>query len=305
MPHLLQLTDWTPDELYDLLIRADEIEKGFARPKINAFVANLFFEPSTRTRFSFEVAEKRLGMQVLNFSSEASSTKKGETLYDTLRTLEAIGVEAAVIRHPQEGYYRELQDRLDMKIINGGDGAGHHPTQTLLDLLTIYQEFGRFKDLTIAMVGDIRHSRVARSNAATLEKLGAKVIFSGPPEWRDDSISGEYVPIDEAIQQADVANMLRIQSERHGIGNSEMTKEKYHKAYGLTAERAAQMKRGAIIMHPGPFNRGVEIADELVESPKSRIFKQVHNGVSVRMAVLEWAITEKTAKTAKTKVVMA
>jgi len=298
MPHLLQLTDWTPNDIFLLLNRANEIERGIDDPKMDAFIVNLFFEPSTRTRFSFEIAEKRMGMQVLNFASDASSTKKGETLYDTLRTLESMGVQAAVIRHPKEGYYNDLKDRLDMNIINGGDGTGHHPTQTLLDLMTIYQEFGGFEGLTVAMIGDISHSRVARSNALTLERLGAKVIFSAPPEWQDKGFSGTCMLIDEVIQMADVVNMLRIQTERHDQ-TAQLTKEQYHEAYGLTIEREKKMKPGAIIMHPGPFNRGVEIADALVESPRSRIFKQVHNGVAVRMAALEWAMT------AKTKVVMA
>jgi aspartate carbamoyltransferase catalytic subunit len=291
MPHLLQLTDWSKDDIHNLLDRAKEIEKGHITPKVETFVVNLFFEPSTRTRFSFEVAEKRLGMNVLNFASESSSTKKGETLYDTLRTIESMGVEIAVIRHPEEGYYENLKDRLGMAIINGGDGTGHHPTQTLLDLMTIRQEFGKFDGLTVAMIGDISHSRVARSNALMLEKLGARVIFSGPPEWQNERFSGSYVSIDEAIQTADVVNMLRIQKERHGGAISQMSNDQYHEAYGLTVKRASQMKQGSIIMHPGPFNRGVEIADELVEHPKSKIFKQVHNGVPVRMAVLEWAMT--------------
>lgn len=291
MPNLLKLTDWSAEDIRELLSRAEAIEEGRLNPQFDTFIVNLFFEPSTRTRFSFEVAEKRLGMKVLNFASETSSTKKGETLYDTLRTIESMGVQAAVIRHPEEGYYNDLKDRLNMTLINGGDGAGHHPSQTLLDLMTIRQEFGSFEGLTVAMIGDISHSRVARSNAIMLEKLGARVIFSGPPEWQSGAFAGTYVSMDEAIETADVVNMLRIQTERHGEVSCGMTKAQYHAAYGLSVERSKQMKPGSVIMHPGPFNRGVEIADELVENPNSRIFKQVHNGVPVRMAVLEWALT--------------
>jgi aspartate carbamoyltransferase catalytic subunit len=294
MPHVLELTDWTREAIYQLLDRALAIEAGKDIPNMPIFAANLFFEPSTRTRFSFEVAEKKLGMHVLNFASDVSSTKKGETLYDTLKTLESIGVKMAVIRHPQEGYYHDLKDRLSMSIINGGDGTGHHPTQTLIDLFTIYQEFGRFEGLTVAMIGDIRHSRVARSNIQTLRKMGARVILSGPPEWQEDSLATDYVSIDEAIQTADVVNLLRIQTERHAEAGR-WTKEHYHKAYGLTEKRAQLMKPKAIIMHPGPFNRGVEISDALVEAKPSRIFQQVHNGVPIRMAVLEWALTTEKA----------
>lgn len=295
MAHLLTLNDLSLSEIDAILNRAEAFQKkedGAAIQPRSTMVANLFFEPSTRTRFSFETAEKRLGFQVLNFSSQTSSTQKGETLYDTVRTLEAIGVKAAVIRHKEDGYYRDLMDRVGVSILNAGDGSGDHPTQALLDLLTIRQEFLLFQGLTIAIIGDLRHSRVARSDAGLFSRFGCRVILSGPPEWKNDGLQGEYAPVDEAVRAADVIIMLRIQHERHAHSMM-MTKEEYHRRYGLTDERAGQMKPGSIIMHPGPINRGVELAADLVESSRSRYFKQIKNGVAVRMACLEWALETK------------
>jgi aspartate carbamoyltransferase catalytic subunit len=294
MTNLLSLNHLTTEEIDWILNRAEAIRgmgnDGWHRPT-HTLVANLFFEPSTRTRFSFETAERRLGFQVLNFSSAVSSTQKGETLYDTVRTLQAIGVRAIVVRHPREGYYRQLADvgSIDLSILNAGDGAGDHPTQALLDLLTIRQEFMSFKGLAVAIIGDLRYSRVARSDAEVLTRLGASVLLSGPEEWRNDELPGRRVSVDEAIEAADAVIMLRIQHERHERAMS-MTKETYHQRYGLTRARAARMKRSSIIMHPGPVNRGVELDDDLVESPASRYFKQIENGVAVRMAAFEWAL---------------
>jgi aspartate carbamoyltransferase catalytic subunit len=253
-------------------------------------VANLFFEPSTRTRSSFEVAEKRLGLSVIPFETTTSSVVKGETLYDTVKTLESIGVNALVIRHEKESYYKELLGKVKIPIINGGDGCGHHPTQSLLDLFTIKQEFGSFEGLRVSIIGDIKHSRVARSNADALMRLGANVVFSGPEHWFDEEIMKEcaYVPIDDAIEKSDVVMLLRIQHERHEQHNV-FIKEDYHQKYGLTVEREWKMKPGSIIMHPAPVNRNVEIADELVECSRSRIFNQMANGVYIRMAVLKRA----------------
>ncbi|GGE41545.1 aspartate carbamoyltransferase [Pullulanibacillus camelliae] len=290
MTHLLALSELSVQQIEGLLERAQAIQDHGVAPRITepAFVANLFFEPSTRTRFSFEVAEKRLGFNVLNVEEATSSVQKGETLYDTLRLLEEIGVRAAVIRHFEAGFYKDLRDRLTLSIINAGDGDGHHPSQTLLDLLTMRQEFQQFQGLTVAMIGDLRHSRVARSNAEVLHRLGVKVILTGPKAWQDPSFPGSYVSIDEAVETADVVNLLRIQKERHREMDG-FTPEAYHQAYGLTLKRAQAMKPEAIIMHPAPFNRDVEIASELVESKQSRIFKQMHNGVFMRMAIMEWA----------------
>ncbi|WP_078554797.1 aspartate carbamoyltransferase catalytic subunit [Bacillus alkalicellulosilyticus] len=289
--HVLTMPLLDTFEIHQILDQAQQFLDGDRwQPNRETFVSNLFFEPSTRTKFSFEVAEKKLGLQVLNFEADSSSVKKGETLYDTVRTLEAIGTNIVVIRHQQDNYFNELIGPISIPIINGGDGTGHHPTQSLLDLLTIKQEFETFEGLKIVIVGDIRHSRVARSNAEVLHRLGASVWFSGPRQWIDDSIPyGKFIDIDDAVEMADVMMMLRIQHERHAV---KMVTEKsdYHEQFGLTLERELRMKKESIIMHPAPINRGVEIASELVECERSRIFKQMTNGVAVRMAVLKRAI---------------
>ncbi|MGP4080303.1 aspartate carbamoyltransferase catalytic subunit [Pseudalkalibacillus sp. R45] len=292
MNHLLTIDALQTSAIDEILHRAQYyVDKDFkgvsqSEPK---FVGNLFYEPSTRTKFSFEVAEKRLGLQVLDFESQFSSVLKGESLYDTVRTLEAIGANAVVIRHPQDHFYEELKD-ITIPILNAGDGCGNHPTQSLLDLLTIRQEFIVLQGLTVAIIGDLRHSRVARSNATLLSKMGAKVIFSGPEQWFDyDLPNGKYVPMDQAVAEADVVMMLRIQHERHEQ-MMDLSKEEYHSQYGLTIERETLMKDQSIILHPAPVNRGVEIADELVEGTRSRIFKQMTNGVAIRMAALHWAL---------------
>ncbi|MBA4537585.1 aspartate carbamoyltransferase catalytic subunit [Bacillus aquiflavi] len=292
MRHLLTTSQLSVDEIHEILAEANKISTGeFHKQKNQRFVANLFFEPSTRTKSSFEMAERKLGLEVIPFEASTSSVLKGETLYDTAKTLEAIGVDVLVIRHKKDQYFTELQDRISIPIINAGDGCGHHPTQTLLDLLTIQQEFGKFEQLKISIIGDIRHSRVARSNADALLRLGADVVFSGPEEWFDDHIigKGRYETIDEAISTSDVVMLLRIQHERHEHKDKRSANE-YHKLYGLTVDREKQMKPGSIIMHPAPVNRNVEIADNLVESKRSRIFKQMENGVYVRMAVLNKAL---------------
>lgn len=289
MNHLLTMTDLEVREVYDILDEAQRFAEGMeAVPEKQAVVANLFFENSTRTRFSFEMAEKKMGMHVLNFSVETSSVQKGETLYDTVKTLEAIGVDTVVIRHSEERYFDQLVDKVDIPVLNGGDGTGHHPTQSLLDLLTIRQEFGKFEGLKIGIVGDIRHSRVARSNAEMLTRLGAKVYFASPDVWKDESNPfGEYMPLDELVEIADVVMLLRVQHERH---SERADMNHYLENHGLTMERERRMKPQAIIMHPAPFNRDVEIASELVECERSRIFKQMTNGVFVRMAVLKRAL---------------
>lgn len=291
--HLIGLSDLSREQMAQLLERGEYWAK---RPGEQAeilrgrFVANLFFEASTRTRFSFEVAQKRLGAHVLNFIPETSSSVKGETVYDTLRTLEAMGVEAAVIRTKKEGLLQELAESVDLHLINAGDGTNEHPTQCLLDMLTMKQQFGRLEGLTVAIIGDLRHSRVLGSHLHALPKMGVKLLLSGPttmmpqPAQIPDGV--KIVEIDEAIQTADVVMMLRVQLERHSEALY-ISKEEYHQKHGLTLERAKMMKPGAVIMHPAPVNRGVEIDTNLVESKTSLIQKQVTNGVAVRMAVLE------------------
>ncbi|WP_172369750.1 aspartate carbamoyltransferase catalytic subunit [Sporosarcina jiandibaonis] len=285
MNDLVSMKQLSESEILALLDRAQNFETYGARELPKKYtVSNLFFEPSTRTKTSFEVAERKLGLDVVPFESGLSSTIKGETLYDTVKTLESIGVDALVIRHPDVGYYNQLIGKTNISIINGGDGSGQHPTQSLLDLYTIREEFGSFEGLNIVIAGDIAHSRVARSNADALTRLGANVTFLCPTEW-----CGEFNAVhewDENLLNSDVIMLLRVQHERHNE-KSIFTKESYHNQYGLTLERAKRMKENAIILHPAPFNRGVEIDENLIECSKSRIFKQMENGVYVRMAVLE------------------
>lgn len=289
LKNFVSIRDLHKDEILLILMQADYFSEGYHwHPGKQTFIANLFFEPSTRTKSSFEMAERKLGLEVIPFEAGSSSILKGETLYDTVRTLESIGVEAVVVRHEQDEYYKQLVGKVNIPIINAGDGCGQHPTQCLLDLFTIQQEFGRFEGLKVGIVGDIRHSRVARSDAEALRKLGAKVFYSGPKEWFEEEYlhTGEFAAIDDLIPEVDVLMLLRIQHERHREKTS-FSKERYHELYGLTVDREKRMKPEAIIMHPAPVNRGVEIDDRLVECERSRIFKQMENGVYVRMAVLK------------------
>ncbi|MDN3140080.1 aspartate carbamoyltransferase catalytic subunit [Enterococcus faecalis] len=292
LKHLLTAEALTDREVMGLIRRAGEFKQGakWHPEERQYFATNLFFENSTRTHKSFEVAEKKLGLEVIEFEVSRSSVQKGETLYDTVLTMSAIGVDVAVIRHGKENYYDELiqSKTIQCSIINGGDGSGQHPTQCLLDLMTIYEEFGGFEGLKVAIVGDITHSRVAKSNMQLLNRLGAEIYFSGPEEWYDHQfdVYGQYVPLDEIVEKVDVMMLLRVQHERHD-GKESFSKEGYHLEYGLTNERATRLQKHAIIMHPAPVNRDVELADELVESLQSRIVAQMSNGVFMRMAILE------------------
>lgn len=285
MKNLLSMEHLSNEEIMMILNRAQHFEIGEKPVLPREFhVANLFFEPSTRTKTSFEMAERRLGCTVIPFDAEFSSTSKGETLYDTVKTLEMIGIDAVVIRDKEDEYYNELLEGIGCAIINAGDGAGQHPSQSLLDLYTIQKEFGRFKGLNITIVGDISHSRVAKSNATALTRLGANVRFLCPPAWAGNFEAAHSW--DEVLEDSDVIMLLRIQHERHSVSKN-FSKESYHAEYGLTIEREQRMKERAIIMHPAPVNRDVEIADGLVECSRSRIFEQVRNGVFTRMAILE------------------
>ena len=282
--HLTRLSDFTVEEIMEILERANRYASGETIPQLEGkVVANLFFEPSTRTQYSFMMAEQKLGLKTMDFTAETSSVQKGETLYDTVKTFEAIGVDGVVIRHPQNNYFEELIPNLNIPIFNGGDGSGNHPTQSLLDLLTIYQEYGKFEGLKIAIVGDIAHSRVAHTNIEVMNRLGMEVHLVAPEQFQEEGYAWEN--LDEVLEEMDIIMLLRVQHERHD-GGMQLTKEEYHKQYGLTVEREKRMKQGAIIMHPAPFNRGVEIADDVVECKRSRIFKQMSNGVFIRMAVL-------------------
>lgn len=291
---MLTTTDLTVEKINNLLKTADEFSKGkILRAQNDIFVSNLFFEDSTRTKTSFHIAEKKLGLEIIPFDVSASSVNKGESLYDTVKTLKSLGTDLLVIRHSKERFYDELKN-IDIPLINAGDGTGNHPSQTLLDLMTIQQEFGKFKGLKIGIVGDVKHSRVAKSNADALRKLGAKVYFSGPEKWFDEGtiINGTYLSIDDLVKEVDVLMLLRIQHERHGE-KMKLSLSSYHAKFGLTVAREKMMKDNAIIMHPAPINRGVEIADELVECKRSRIFKQMENGVYARMAILKTELEAK------------
>ncbi|ADU30827.1 aspartate carbamoyltransferase catalytic subunit [Evansella cellulosilytica] len=297
MKQLRTLEDLSLEQLEAILYKANQMETAlFKQGDTPISVANLFFEPSTRTKCSFEMAQKELGLHSLQFDVGSSSVQKGETLYDTIKTLETIGCKAVVVRHPEKAYYDEL-DNISIPIINAGDGAGDHPTQSLLDLLTIQQEFVIFQGVHVVICGDIRHSRVARTNANILRKLGAKVSFAGPEDWMDESITqGNVISMDDAVKSADVMMMLRIQTERHGDAGG-WSKKDYHDQFGLTVDREKMMRNHAIIMHPAPVNRDVELASELVECTRSRIFKQMRNGVLVRKAVLAYVLDLMEVKT--------
>lgn len=290
--HFLTVEGLTDKEVLGLIKRGIEFKKG-AQPDIRHkqwFASNLFFENSTRTHKSFEVAEHRLGIDVIPFEASTSSVQKGETLYDTVLTMSALGMDICVIRHSAEEYYNELinSKTIDCAIVNGGDGSGQHPSQCMLDLMTIYEEFGHFDGLKVAICGDITHSRVAKSNMMMLKRLGANIYFAGPEKWYDHEfdVYGTHCDIDDLVDKMDVVMLLRVQHERHD-GSESFSKEEYHAKYGLTEERAKQLQEHAIIMHPAPVNRDVEIADSLVESLHSRIVEQMKNGVFVRMAILE------------------
>ena len=288
---MLTVSELTNETIEELITQAAGFAAGrVQKVKSDVFVSNLFFENSTRTKTSFDVAERRLGLQVVPFDVNASSIQKGESLYDTIKTLESIGISLVVIRHNQDAYYKELKD-IRIPIVNGGDGKGNHPSQCLLDLLTIYQEFGKFEGLKVGIVGDVKHSRVANSDAEALRRLGARVYFSGPSKWFDEGamINGTFMQIDDLVQEVDVLILLRIQHERHSE-QMNISLETYHRKYGLTPERERKMKKDAIIMHPAPINRGVEIDSSLVECERSRIFKQMHNGVFARMAILKYVL---------------
>jgi aspartate carbamoyltransferase catalytic subunit len=252
-------------------------------------VVNLFFEPSTRTRTSFSLAARRLGADVLDFSSSGSSTSKGETFIDTAKNIEAMGIDVMVVRHSSSGAPHLLAEHVSCGIINAGDGAHEHPTQGLLDIFTIRQRKGRLDNLTVALVGDILHSRVARSNIHGLTKLGAKVVVCGPPTLVPPTITELGVEIshslDAILPRCDVVNMLRIQFERQRSGLFPSVAE-YARLFAMDGARLKMAKPDLLLLAPGPINRGVEITPEVADGPHSAILQQVTNGLAVRMAVL-------------------
>jgi aspartate carbamoyltransferase catalytic subunit len=293
--HLISAGDLTRQEALLILDTADELAQMTTRPikKLPTLrgrtVVNLFFEDSTRTRISFEAAAKRLSADVINFSAKGSSVAKGESLKDTALTLEAMGADAVVIRHSASGAPHRLAGWVRGSVVNAGDGSHEHPTQALLDAFTMRRRLGRLDGLRVAIVGDVLHSRVARSNVLLLSTLGAEVTLVGPPTLMPVAVgawpcSVSY-DLDATLPKSDVVMMLRVQQERMTAAYFPSVRE-YSRRYGLDAARMAMLPGHALVMHPGPMNRGVEIAAEVADSARSTIVEQVANGVSVRMAVL-------------------
>ena len=293
--HLLGIEGLTRDEIDHILDTAQsmvEVSKRSVK-KVPALrgktVVNLFFEPSTRTRISFELAAKRLSADLINFSGSSSSLVKGESFRDTVLNLEAMHPDIFVVRHSQAGSAYYLTTFSKSSVVNAGDGAHEHPTQALLDALTIRQHKGELDNLKITIVGDILHSRVARSNIFLLSQYKTKIVLSGPPplippEFSDMGVEIEY-ELDKAVEGADVVMMLRIQRERQ-TGSYFPSLREYRKFYQLTKKRLARADKDAIVMHPGPINRGIELMKDIADSDKSVILNQVSNGIAVRMAVL-------------------
>lgn len=293
--HLLGLEQMPKEDIELILNTAVSFKEVLDRPvkKVPTLqgktVVNLFFESSTRTRVSFELAERRLSADVVNFTTAGSSIAKGETFKDTVKNIEAMKIDMVVIRHPSPGAAHFLSKIIDANVINAGDGTHEHPTQALLDIFTIREKFGRVEGLNICIVGDILHSRVARSNIFGLKTLGANVSVCGPETLipRDIEKFGVeiYHNIDEVIPKADVLNVLRLQLERQNSAFIPSLQE-YHKFFGITRKRLEKATKTILIMHPGPINRGVELSSDVADSEHSLILEQVTNGVAVRMAIL-------------------
>ncbi|HET6231514.1 MAG TPA: aspartate carbamoyltransferase catalytic subunit [Longimicrobiaceae bacterium] len=292
---LLALEDLTGEQILSILDTAETFKEISVRPikKVpalrNRTIVNAFFENSTRTRVSFEFAEKRMGADTVSISTTGSSVQKGETLVDTARNLEAMGVDMVVIRHSSSGSARFLAERIPSNVVNAGDGKHEHPTQGLLDLLTIRDHRGPIDKLKVCIVGDVLHSRVARSNIWGLRRLGAQVAVCGPRTLLPPAIEEMGVTVfrrvEEAIEWADVLNVLRLQLERMTGGFIPSLRE-YNRVFGVTRARIESAPRNVLVLHPGPMNRGVEIDSDVADGPQSVILQQVTNGVAVRMAVL-------------------
>jgi len=296
--NLLGLEELSPEEIKLILDTADSFKEISERPikKVPALrgitVANLFFEPSTRTRISFELAEKRLSADTVSFSTSTSSVVKGETLRDTAENIQAMKVDVVVLRHSSSGAHKFLSQFLDASIINAGDGQHEHPTQALLDMMTLRQRWGTLEGKRVTIVGDIMHSRVARSNIWGLTKMGARVTVCGPPTMMPEEVEklgvgGVRVEFDikKAVADADAVNILRIQLERQKVRLFPSLQE-YFDVFGVTLNVLEYAPKHCIVMHPGPMNRGVELAQEVADGDKAVILEQVTNGVAVRMAVL-------------------
>jgi len=293
--HLLGIKQLTPEDIQIIMETADSFKQVINRPikKVPTLrditIANLFFENSTRTRLSFELAEKRLSADVVNFSAASSSVKKGETLIDTVNNILSMKVDMVVMRHPNPGAHVFLSKHIDARIINAGDGTHEHPTQALLDSYSIRERLGEVGGKKVVIVGDIKHSRVALSNIYALQKQGAEVMVCGPATLIPKHIESLGVKVShnlrEALNWCDVANMLRIQLERQEIKYFPSIRE-YSMQFGLTKEILNSLDKEIVVMHPGPINRGVEITSDVADSDQAIILDQVENGVAVRMAVI-------------------
>ena len=293
--HLISLEKFPKKDIQQIIDTAFKFKEVLERPikKVPSLqgktIVNLFFENSTRTRISFELAQKRLSADTVNFSASSSSLKKGESFKDTAQNIEAMKIDAVVMRHPSPGAPYQLKKFVNAQIINAGDGTHEHPTQAILDMMSIQEKFGKIKDLNIGIIGDIYHSRVARSNIYGLVTMGANVTVCGPPNLVPKEISNLGVDvnynIDEVVEWADAVNILRIQRERMGVGLIPSVRE-YRRLFGVTYERMSRRNKELVIMHPGPINRGVEIDSEVADSDQAIILDQVLNGVASRMSIL-------------------
>jgi len=303
--HLLGLEDYPSKDIQTIINTALNFREVLDRPikKVPSLqgvtIVNLFFENSTRTRISFELAQKRLSADTVNFSASSSSLKKGESFKDTSQNIEAMKIDAVVMRHPTPGAPKHLTNFIDSVIINAGDGTHEHPTQAILDMMSLYEKFGKLKGLKVGIIGDIMHSRVALSNIYGLQTMGAKVTLCGPPNLIPKHMNDLDVKcsnnIDEVIEWADALNVLRIQKERMGRGLVPSTRE-YRSFFGITSDRIKNHKKEIVIMHPGPMNRGVEIDGVVADSDQAIILDQVLNGVASRMAILYLLCGGKTVK---------
>lgn len=293
--HLLGLAGYPAADIQTIIDTAFSFREVLERPikKVPSLqdktVVNLFFEDSTRTRISFELAQKRLSADTVNFSASSSSLTKGESFKDTARNIEAMKIDAVVMRHPTPGAPWQLVRFVDAVVINAGDGTHEHPTQAILDMMSLEEKFGRLEGLKIGIIGDIAHSRVARSNIYGLKTMGAEITLCGPatlmpPHIEELGLEVNY-RLDEVLEWADALNVLRIQRERMGLGLIPSVRE-YRRLFGITTERLAQHQREIVIMHPGPINRGVEIDSAVADGDQAIILDQVLNGVASRMAIL-------------------
>ena len=291
-PHFLALEGLARLDLERLLDRAQEYREGRVggRHLLGRVVANVFYEASTRTRSSFEVAAASLGAHVLNWSVSGSSAVKGETLVDTAKNIAALGVSVIVVRHQHSGAANLVASSVNVSVVNAGDGQHEHPSQGLLDAFTLRRRWGTLEGRTVAIVGDVLHSRVARSNLHCLRTLGAQVVVCGPPTLLPSHLAAPGISVttdlDAALTGADAVMMLRVQRERQAEALFPSSAE-YHRRWGLTSARAAKLKPDAVVLHPGPVNRGLELASEVADGNRSLILEQVENGVAVRKAILE------------------